>query len=290
MRKAAALDKACDRDDARACAELARMYRVGDGVPRDLAMVADLLEQGCEAGEPSLCVEAGHAFLRGEGVKRDPAHAALLFARACDLRAPAGCMDLAMMLQSANGVAQDVVRAAALLDRGCGAGDSFACQLQGDARWLGVAGGKDPAAARAFYEKACKLDLPSSCTKLADLLRLEGKEPERADGLYRKSCSLEEKDACTVLRLRGGCDSRDACSPVSELCADYLAGYGVLAEPRLAREPCEMACEGGVGEACDNLADLYEDGLGLPQDMAQAAAYRKRACELGDRDACSARE
>src|SRR5204863_59065 len=160
----------CDSDDARACAELARRYRAGDGVPRDLAKAVEAMQDGCEAGEPALCVEAGRAVLRGEGVKSDPARARELFSDACTQRPHAGCLD------------------------------------------------------------------------------------------------------------------------PSDLCSDYLAGYEVLAEPSLARAPCEKACNGGVGEACDNLSDMYQDGSGVPKDESQAAALRKRACSLGDRDACDVRE
>ena len=45
----------------------------------------------------------------------------------------------------------------------------------------------------------------------------------------------------------------------------------------------------GAGEACDNLADMYDEGYGVPQDRNQAAVFRKRACALGDRDACGMR-
>ena len=90
--------------------------------------------------------------------------------------------------------------------------------------------------------------------------------------------------------LQKPCAGRDACLDVADLCSDYLAGYDVLAEPSLARAPCEQACQGGIGEACDNLADMYKEGYGAPHDEDQAATFRKRACNLGDRDACDVKE
>jgi len=75
---------------------------------------------------------------------------------------------------------------------------------------------------------------------------------------------------------------------MADLCSDYLAGYGVLTEPRLAAGPCEKACTGGVGEACDNLADMYDEGYGVPQDHQRAEDFRRKACSQGDRDACEA--
>src|SRR2546428_10392220 len=55
----AALQTACAGEDPPACAELARRYRAGDGVARDLVKAVRAARDGCEAGEPALCVEAG---------------------------------------------------------------------------------------------------------------------------------------------------------------------------------------------------------------------------------------
>src|SRR3989442_13132722 len=57
----AELQTACAGEDPRACAELARRYRAGDGVSRDLVKALRAAQDGCDAGEPALCVEAGGA-------------------------------------------------------------------------------------------------------------------------------------------------------------------------------------------------------------------------------------
>lgn len=278
------LIKSCDADDAPACAELARRYRAGDGAPRDLAKAVEAEQDGCEAGEPALCVEAGRAVLRGQGVKPDAVKARELFSDACTQRSHAGCLDLALMLQNGDGVAKDPAAAAALFEKACAGGDATSCQLLGDARYAGIGIAKDLKAAQAGFEKACGLELFSACTKLGDLLRLQ-RDP-KAEVLYKTACAADEKDACTILALEKPCDALDGCLDVADLCADYLAGYDVLAEPALARAPCEKACDGGLGEACDNLADMYQDGWGAPKDVTQAAVLRRKACNLGDRDAC----
>jgi uncharacterized protein len=283
------LRKSCDADDARACAELARRYRAGDGVERDLAKAAEALQDGCEAGEPALCVEAGRAVLRGEGVKPDPALARELFGDACTQRTHAGCLDLALMLQNGTGVPRDRQAATVLFGKACAANDAIACQLHGDAYYIASGVERDVKVAERSYRRACALDLPSACTKVADLLRLAG-DMAHAQELYKKSCAAEETDACTILALDKGCETRESCLDLADLCSDHLSGFSVLAEPALARVPCEKACQGGVGEACDNLAEMYQDGSGVPRDAAQAAALRKRACSLGDRDACDVRE
>jgi uncharacterized protein len=283
----APLQKACAAQDPRACAELSRRFRAGDGAPRDLSRAVAADEQGCEAGEPALCVEAGRAVLRGEGVKPDPERARQLFSDACTQRSHAGCLDLALMLQNGSGVPKDPAGAAPLFEKACEGGDTSACQLLGDANYAGIGIPRDLKAAQAAFERACSLALFSSCTKLADLFRVQH-DTARAGEQYKKACATGEKDACTALDLDKPCAGHDGCLDVADLCSDYLAGYEVLAEPSLARGPCEKACQGGVGEACDNLADMYQEGYGAPRDTAQAATLRRRACDLGDRDACAA--
>ncbi len=285
----AQLQRACDDDDPRACAELTRRFRAGDGAPRDLAKAVAAAEDGCEAGEPALCVEAGRATLRGEGVKSDPDRARELFSDACTERTHVGCLDLALMLQNGSGIPQDFAAAAELFDKACAGGDAAACQLLGDARYAGVGIERDLKGAQSAFERACGMELYSACTKLGDLFRVQHDEA-RAGEQYRKACAADEKDACAVLVLEKPCAGREGCLSFSDLCSDYLAGYDVLAEPQFARAPCEKACKGGVGEACDNLADMFQEGFGVPRDVAQAAVLRKRACDLGDRDACAVRQ
>src|SRR2546428_8125470 len=68
----AALQTACAGEDPPACAELARRYRAGDGVARDLGKAVRAARDGCEAGEPALCVEAGGGHPPGGGLETGP--------------------------------------------------------------------------------------------------------------------------------------------------------------------------------------------------------------------------
>ena len=66
----------------------------------------------------------------------------------------------------------------------------------------------------------------------------------------------------------------------------YEEGYGVplnLAKAaRLYRESCQM----GLSEACYNLALLYYEGLGVAQNRHRAVKLFERACKEGTMDAC----
>ncbi len=51
----------------------------------------------------------------------------------------------------------------------------------------------------------------------------------------------------------------------------------------------KLACQGGDGEVCHDLAALYEEGSGaqgVAADTGQAASYYKRSCELGTGEGC----
>ncbi len=55
---------------------------------------------------------------------------------------------------------------------------------------------------------------------------------------------------------------------------------------RAAAEVDRRACDRGEADGCTNLGVLYEDGKGVPQDQAQAAAYYRRGCEGGSTQGC----
>src|SRR3989442_13020512 len=87
----AALQTACAGEDPPACAELARRYRAGDGVARDLVKAVRAARDGCEAGEPALCVEAGRALPPRPGLKAAAAVAPLRLGRARRRSTQPGC-------------------------------------------------------------------------------------------------------------------------------------------------------------------------------------------------------
>jgi len=47
--------RGCDHAQAEACTDLANMYCMGRGIPRDAPRSTALLHQTCEAGDPVAC-------------------------------------------------------------------------------------------------------------------------------------------------------------------------------------------------------------------------------------------
>lgn len=57
---------------------------------------------------------------------------------------------------------------------------------------------------------------------------------------------------------------------------------GAQAAPYLSR-----ACNGGMADACDDLAFIYANAKGVRQNYTKAMRYWSRGCSLGSGSACS---
>src|SRR5579863_5083081 len=49
----------------------------------------------------------------------------------------------------------------------------------------------------------------------------------------------------------------------------------------------QKACEGGSGDGCENLGNLYALGQGVDKNIAKAAELYTHGCELGGAGACN---
>jgi TPR repeat protein len=76
----------------------------------------------------------------------------------------------------------------------------------------------------------------------------------------------------------------DGCSALGYM---YEQGRGVPRDVAVAATLYERACRGGNGRACASLGAMYRVGLDVPRDDARAAALLRQACERGDGDGCA---
>ena len=100
------------------------------------------------------------------------------------------------------------------------------------------------------------------------------KDRFKAMELFEKSCNFGLADACTNLgsMYKNKHLSELAKNPNNNIPnqkEDYLKAYGYL----------EKACNGNSPKGCQGLAELYLDGLGIPQDSFKAVIYYKKACD-----------
>jgi hypothetical protein len=58
--------------------------------------------------------------------------------------------------------------------------------------------------------------------------------------------------------------------------------------PAAGMDSLRQACDGTDGRACLNLANVYANGRGVPQDYGKAAPLYQRGCDLGAPRSCAA--
>ena len=90
--------RACDREYAPACTNLAWLYLLGRGVPRDAQQAMMLFTRAfdasrlaCHRGDGHGCLMAGELLLQGRVTTADPNEELAMFQAACDQGEPRGC-------------------------------------------------------------------------------------------------------------------------------------------------------------------------------------------------------
>jgi TPR repeat protein len=207
---------ACARDELVACGELARLHRLGKGVPKDKkraeAIEADVRrknaelarrsdekaaaefvkdhdqylewEKQCQAGKAALCALAARPY-----EKTDPERAfglAMIGCKSNPLYCPVG-----MAEEFAR--RGDAARGAAILQDACDRGALLGCLMLGGWLQRGERVPRDLERATKLYTESCDQDLPFACESLAELYE-DGlgvpADPARAAELHRKAKQL----------------------------------------------------------------------------------------------------
>ncbi|MEM6790811.1 MAG: hypothetical protein AAF715_25050 [Myxococcota bacterium] len=126
------------------CADLARMYEVGDGVAVDANMAARLYDRGCRAGETAACEGLGRLY-EGDSPALSRSH----------VESEADAY---------------MSRQIPTYRKSCSAGDRRACEVPGDLYAGGLYGlAKSADKAVTFYEMACRSGSATACDKATRL-------------------------------------------------------------------------------------------------------------------------
>jgi hypothetical protein len=123
--------RGCELDSGRACAKLAAVYELGDGVPLDTTRAFGLYEQACERKAAAGCRGAARLLASKSdeaSVSRFERRAAELDTEACNDGEPVSCTLLGDAYRDGRGVDKDVKRAARLYALGCEEGVELACE------------------------------------------------------------------------------------------------------------------------------------------------------------------
>jgi len=302
-RRAAELVSAsCAEGDTAAClafGELAREAKPGELTKEQL----ETLGPACEKGLLAVCVPGADAALRLEAqdlALRLYRHACLAGApdavKACDAggtlwvaRGGEGAATGAELQRQACklGVKDACVRAAvtesfladaqlpriqALLLEGCTAGAVLQeCFTTGQALVTGRGPLKDPKVALAVFERSCAGGHGPSCRSAATSYRVGTTVPK----------DVERSADFTELACRHG--QHAECLGLAQALEE---GRGLKKDVKRAVAALDTGCTGGSGQACLELADRYRVGRSVDEDERKAGEYRRKACDLGVKDAC----
>ena len=268
---------ACDDGNADGCAGLGIEYMWNAlGVKLDVAAGVTLLKRACDAGSFRGCNALGNATEEGKGVPKSEDEARELFQRACDGGERRGCRNLAEYLATGRGgLPKSVERAAALYDKACQMGDTTACATLGMSTFTGEGVSRSCAKAMDLLEKACFDDRDPMGFACGDAYLI----------VSRGGCDGHKDVKAAERYARRGCDvDKQECDRLASV---YLGGQGVPADPKRAIELLQESCGHDSSDGCNLLAEGYALGKwGLGRLPAEAATYRKKACDLGSQYAC----
>lgn len=169
------------------------------------------------------------------------------------------------------GLAADLPRAAQLYGKSCDRGFELGCYNLAALLAAGRGVPRDRARAAELFDRACASDFPVACYELGNLYRAGDEtsppSPVRATEAYRRGCDGVSSGAVLSCRELAGC---------------YRDGAGVPQDGSRAIALYERACNEGYSLACDDLGDLYAQGLGGARtDRDKAVTFYRRACKGG---------
>jgi TPR repeat protein len=234
---------------------------------------------------PALKIEDGQACRDGDGpacVRLAKAHGESpdLLRLACDLGESEGCFLVALKTT-------DVRKTFSAYEEACEGGNALACTNLGFMYEHGQGTAVDLDGAARLYKRGCDgshCTGPNKlgCVNLGRVYRLTGGKRDReATALFLDVCRRspvagDDEDAGVVA---------SACSLAGTA---FLIGQGTAVDLTQARYFLEKGCRNHYALGCFNLATMYQDGRGVPQDPAMAAKYYKEACDQGDQESCEA--
>ncbi len=121
----AAFQKACDGGEATACTALGEMLYQGLGVAKSTDAAIPLLTKACDGGDPAGCNDLGLA----RSLRGDHAGAMKYFQMACNAKSQLGCLGMGTLYKDGKGVAKDPAKAKALFQKACDGKVAAACKL-----------------------------------------------------------------------------------------------------------------------------------------------------------------
>ncbi|HZS39181.1 MAG TPA: tetratricopeptide repeat protein [Polyangia bacterium] len=162
--KLASTEEACHAGTAAACEDLAGMYLLGRGVPKDDAKAAQYFQAACNGGVAFSCEMIGKMYRDGRGVAKDEARGYQLLTKACDDGSAGACTSVGLDVMK-----RDQAAGVRLLTKACDGKDKLGCMGLGGLYLHGNGVRKDVKRAKEILQKACALGAQPACDKVRTL-------------------------------------------------------------------------------------------------------------------------
>jgi len=262
----------------------------------------------CDKGNPQSCAILGHMFEKGEGTKADMRAAEAAYKAACAKKDANGCTGLGYVYSKSDDpkLKEESTK---IFTEACNEGNGRACSGLGHQALVR----RDLDGALRQFDRGCRLGYTRACFYAGRSLARSGRD-DTAYINFRRACSGGDNRGCLAagsyliggvgpiknpeegakLQERGlaalGTDCKKDVNDSCEVLGDFYAGRYGKGTPKgeLAAEHYEKACGGGQGDACWDVALIYDTGLGgAKKDPAKATKYFGIACDKGNNNACA---
>lgn len=234
-----------------------------------------LFAKSCDEGNPAGCFAIGTMYMNGVGIQTNIQKAQRYYEMGCSGGDATACANLAMIYDyQKNADANDKEKAAQLYMTGCQGGDVLACN---NLAWMYANGEgvpKDYFKSLQYYKYACEAGSDLGCYNL---------------GLMTNTNNIYgvDKAKLGIVDLNYlGCNAGDvkACANLGWIYTNGTSGAPV--SYFYAAKYYQIACDGGILSSCNNLAILYQKGLGVPQDAQRALDLFAYVCDTGLQSGC----
>lgn len=262
-----------------ASANLAQLYSTGRGVEQDFDRAFELYSYAHAQGDVGGTVGVAQAYLYGEGVPTDYKQARSLAQQAADAGGSYGQTTLGSIYAEGAGVPRDLARAIELFDLAAAQGNDYGVSRAAEVRAEQECG----LAAASSYETGFEITGPG----------LEQIDTARAiaaceSAVALDAASLENKAWLARALIAAGRQSEAAplleqaaageWAPGMTLLADLLLwGHGTDEDPARAVTLYRSAAGHDFAPALFGLGVAYQNGRGVPADLAAAAQWYAKA-------------
>ena len=262
------LDTAVTSDSASDAMSIAWKYYSGDGVDQDYSEAMKWFIKAAEKGDPSAYREIGNMYFRAYGVEQDYDKAIEWFQKAADLGNSSAENDIGYMYKHGYGVEQDYEKAVEYYTRSAEQGNA-AGQYNLSCMYLHGNGVEQD------YDKALLWSLKSAEQGNTNAHVQIGNMYYKGEGVekdYNKALEWYLKAAATdddpVLEYNIG----NVYSTEKYEDRDY----------KKAMEWYLKAAQKGHAKSMLEIAELYENGLGVEKNIEKASEWRAKASESGE--------